>query len=803
MNTVWKGAFIKELLILGIIGFYSCSDASKKEENLKIWYAQPAKVIENEKLNSEREWLKALPLGNGSLGLMVFGDVNRERIQLNEETMWSGKPADTDNPEAPEALDKIRQLLWEGRYREATALTDSTQICLGYGSRRGGPFGSFQTLGDLWIDKGKNADYQNYRRELDLEDAVVRVRYTQDGVNYTREIFTSYPDQVMVARFTADKPGMVSFIAGMNRPERYITYPEDDQLVMRGALAEYHMGQDGKGGDNLQYMARLKAVNSNGTVSYTDSTVVVRDADEVILFLSASTDYLPEYPVYKGRDYETLTASNLEKAIKRPYKELLKRHLDEYRPYFSRVDFRLTSDAPEEIPTDVRINNFKESKKDLHLVELIFQYGRYLLIASSRPGTMPANLQGLWADLLHSPWNGDYHLDINIQMNYWPAGVTNLSEFQLPMFDLVESLVKPGERTAAVQYNLNGWVVHPITNVWGFTSPGEKASWGMHLGAGAWLCSHIWDHYAYTGDKEFLKRMYPVMKGSVEFYLDWLVKNPVTGKLVSGPAVSPENTFVAPDGSHSQICMGPAHDQQVIWQLFTDFMAVSEELAMEDEILKLVADARENLAGPEIATDGRLMEWPEEFPEVEPGHRHISHLFALHPGSQINMEETPELTAAAKKSLDYRIDNGGGHTGWSAAWLINQYARLYEAEKALESLNTVLSRSVAPNLFGLHPPFQIDGNFGTTAGIAEMLIQSHAGAIRLLPALPKAWSAGEVRGLKARGGFEIDLKWENNELTMAEIRSERGEESKIRYKEKEMMLNLKKGKKKIIRLSDF
>jgi len=579
---------------------------------------------------------------------------------------------------------------------------------------------------------------------------------------------------------------------------------ENDQLGMRGALAEYHEAQDGKGGDYLQYMARLKAVNTNGTVSYTDSTVIVQDADEVILFLSASTDYVLEYPEYKSRDYENITASNIEKAVKRSYNDLLNRHLDEYRPYFSRLSFDLTRDSLERIPTDVRIDNFKQGEQDLHLVELIFQYGRYLLVASSRPGTMPANLQGLWADLLHSPWNGDYHTDINIQMNYWPAGVTNLSEFQLPMFDLIESLVEPGERTASIQYNHNGWVVHPITNVWGFTSPGEDASWGMHLGAGAWLNTHVWEHYLYTGDKEFLERMYPVMKGSAEFYLDWLVEHPITGKLVSRPAVSPENTFIAPDGSHSQISMGPAHDQQVIYQFFKDFIFVAEEIQIEDGVVDRVIDTKNRLAsGTEIGSDGRLMEWAEEFPEVEPGHRHISHLFALHPGSQINMEKTPELAAAAKKSLDYRIEHGGGHTGWSAAWLINQYARLYEAEKANESLNIVLSRSVAPNLFGLHPPFQIDGNFGTTAGIAEMLIQSHAGIINLLPALPQAWPYGKVEGLKARGGYEVDIEWEDNELVNARISSEREQAVKIQHKGNVIKLDMKKGEKRVIRSSDF
>jgi len=781
----------------GMTFFISCSTFQKNENDMKLWYAQPAKVIDNEKQNNEREWLKALPLGNGSLGIMVFGDVNRERIQLNEETMWSGSVTDSDNPDAHQSLEEIRNLLFEGKYREATELTNNTQICKGVGSKPFGPFGSFGTLGDLWIETGKNSDFQNYHRELDLEDAVVRVSYTLNGVNYSREIFSSYPDQVMVARFTANKPGMISFTCKINRPERFTDYLENKQLVMRGALP------DGKGGDGLRYMARLKAVNKNGTVSYTDSTVVIDSADEVILFLSASTDYILKYPDYKGRDYEKITVNAIEKAAKKTYSDLLKRHLDEYQPYFKRLRFDITKDPIDKVPTDQRIKNFRETKSDPHLGELIFQYGRYLLISSSRPGTMPANLQGIWADGIRCPWNGDYHTDINVQMNYWPAEVTNLSEMHMPLFDLIESLVEPGKKTASVQYHLNGWVVHPITNVWGFTSPGEKASWGMHLGAGAWLCSHILEHYSFTGDKDFLKRMYPVMKGSVEFYLDWLVENPVTGKLVSGPAVSPENTFVAPDGSQSQICMGPAHDQQVIWQLFNDFITVSEVLELKDDVVEKVAEARKNLAGPQIGSDGRLMEWPEQFPEVEPGHRHISHLFALHPGSQINMDETPELSAAAKKSLDYRIANGGGHTGWSAAWLISQYARLYEAEKALENLNTVLSRSVAPNLFGLHPPFQMDANFGTTAGIAEMLIQSHAGNINLLPALPKAWPYGKVKGLKARGGYEVDIEWENNELVKAVVYPAKDGPCTITYRGSEKVAELSQKKSIVVKLSDF
>ncbi len=765
-----------------IIASISCTDRQSQKSNLKLWYNQPANasiVDDPNGWKDDPEWLKALPLGNGSLGLMVFGDVNHERIQLNEESMWSGSPDDNNNPEAFASQAKIRQLLFEGKFKEATELTNKTQICKGAGSGNGNgatvPFGCFQTLGDLWIDNGKKAAFENYQRELDLEDAVVRIHYAQNGVNFQREIFTSYPDQVMVARFTADKPGQVSFTCKMTRPECFKTYKDNSQLVMSGSLS------DGKGGNGLQYMARLMAVSKKGTISYSDSSMNVENADEVILLLSASTDYKLSYPDYKGRDFNKLTSENLKIAAGKSFEKLLDAHKKEYQQYYKRVSLDITPEKSPAVPTDERIKNFKQTKSDPQLVELVFQYGRYLLISSSRPGTLPANLQGIWANKIQTPWNGDYHTDVNVEMNYWPAEMTNLSEMHLPLFDLIESLVKPGEKTAEVQYHKKGWVVHPITNVWGYTSPGEAASWGMHTGAGAWICSHIGEHYAFTGDKAFLKRMYPVLKGSVEFYLDWLVEDPKTGKLVSGPAVSPENTFIAPDGSQSQISMGPAHDQQVIWQLFKDFIHASDELGINDEFTRKVAIAQTKLAGPKIGSDGRLMEWAEEFPEVEPGHRHISHLFAVHPGSEINREQTPELAAAAKKSLDYRISKGGGHTGWSAAWLINQYARLYEAEKALESLNTVLSKSTSPNLFGQHPPFQMDANFGVTAGIAEMLIQSHSGIIHLLPALPNEWKTGEVKGLRARGGYEVGIKWSNGKLVSAEISSEKGSDVIVKY----------------------
>ena len=631
----------------------SCSTPQQEQpSSLKLWYESPADATVADSPNGwqdDAEWLKGLPLGNGSLGAVVFGDVAMERIQLNE-----------DNPDAPQYLDKIRQLLFEDKYKEATELTNRTQVCTGQGSGGGNgstvPFGCFQTMGDLWIDFAHKEAYSDYRRELNL----------------------------------------------------------------------------------------------------------------------------------KGRDYLSLTRESIAKAEKKTFESLYQAHRKEYAAYFDRASFQLT-ESPDTLATDVLVAQAKAGEINPHLYELMFQYGRYLLISSSRPGTMPANLQGIWANKLQTPWNGDYHTDVNIEMNYWPAEVTNLSEMHLPMFDLIASLVAPGTKTAQTQYQKKGWVVHPITNVWGYTSPGEYASWGMHTGAPAWICQHIGEHYRFTGDKDFLRKMYPVLKGAVEFYMDWLVTDPKTDKLVSGPAVSPENTFVAPDGSQCQISMGPTHDQQTIWQLFDDFEMASEALQINDAFTQEVADAKGRLLETRIASDGRIMEWAQEFPEAEPGHRHISHLFAVHPGSQINLLQTPELAEAASKSMDYRISHGGGHTGWSSAWLISQYARLHRAEKAKESLDKVLEKSLNPNLFTQCPPFQIDANFGTTAGIAEMLLQSYiyeqgAYIIQLLPSLPEGWKNGKFSGLKARGGFEVSVEWKDGVMVRAEIKSLLGNPFRVWYR---------------------
>lgn len=774
---------------------FGCTEEEEKLKPLKIWFDKPASTALRENRDpwkDDAEWMKALPLGNGSLGAMVYGDVYRERLQLNEASLWSGSPDENNNPDSFESLDSIRSLLFKGKYREATTLNDRTQICKGKGSGHGHgatvPYGSFQTLGDLWIEFQNTGKYEDYYRELDLREAVARVRYTLNGVTFYRETFISQPDQVLVVRLTADKTGSISFTSRLSRPENFKTKADGQSLVMNGTLP------NGKGGDGMQYMTKLTAINSKGTCQYTDSTLVVEKADEVILLLAASTDYKLQYPDYKGNDYDSICSSRIEKASQITYEELLGSHVNEYSHYFNRVDFELESSDTTAIPTDQRLRNYKNTaKEDFHLAELLFQFGRYLLIASSRPGTLPANLQGIWSHKIQSPWNADYHTNINLQMNYWLAGITNLPEMELPLFDLLRSLTGPGKMTASRHYGANGWIIHPITNVWGFTAPGEAASWGMHLGAGAWLCTHIAEHYAFSKDKNILLKMYPVMKGSVEFYLDWLTEDPTTGQLLSGPAGSPENTFIAPDGTPNQISMGPSHDQQVIFQLFSDFLEISEELNISDELTLRTKDALGKLAKPQIGKDGRLMEWNREFKEAEPGHRHMSHLFGLYPGHQISLHRTPELAAAAKRSIEYRLRHGGGHTGWSAAWLMSLYARLGEGNKALVMLNQILQKSTAYNLFGMHPPFQIDGNFGATAGIAEMLVQSYDGKIFLLPALPDAWKNGKVRGLKARGDFEVEMEWKDGKLSNARISSRTGGEITVSYMGKEKLLNFREG----------
>lgn len=786
--------------------FVGCCFAmlSFAQHNPMLWYTTPADATVkdvNDGWKNDEEWLKALPVGNGFIGAMIFGGVNKERLQLNDKTLWSGSVADNDNPDAFASLNKIRELLFAGKYKEATELTNQTQVCKGLGSGNGNgatvPYGCFQTLGDLWLDFGKQEKYEHYRRDLDLINGIASVQYEQDHVQYKREIFASYPAKALVIHLSASKPGSLSFSVAIDRPERFRTTANPKNLVMSGVM------DNGAGGEGMKYSVIVTPVLKGGTLTRAGNNLEIKNATEVMLVITSATDYRLHYPDYINKDYESELQKITGRAAGMPYKTLREEHVADFSSYMKRVSFRLGNET-DKLPADLLLQKNKQTHNEQGLYALYFQYGRYLLLSSSRRGSLPANLQGLWANKIQTPWNGDYHTDVNVQMNYWPAEVANLPETQEQLIDLIESLQQPGSRTAAVQYHAQGWVMHPITNVWGFTAPGEHPGWGLHVGASAWMSQHLWWHYAFTKDKDYLQKVFPVLQSAAAFYLDWLVQDPATGKLVSGPAASPENVFIAPDGSHTGISMGPSHDHQVIHDLFTHVLAAAEILNIKNETVEQIKTAITQIPDPAIGHDGRLMEWAHEFKEAEPQHRHVSHLFALYPGNQISFYKTPELAQAARKSLELRGDGG---TGWSLAMKVCFWTRLHDGDHALKLLNRLLnpvhssgvemtnSGGTYNNLFCAHPPFQIDGNFGATAGIAEMLLQSHEDFIELLPALPSLWKDGEIKGLCARGGFELDFKWKEGRLIQASLLSKKGGTCRVRYGVKEIRLETIAGKR--------